>query len=271
MTSEHVYEKWLSFNHPHLERCRGKYLAVTLSAGKDSSACLHLLVEAKEKYGYELGAFLYAFPVHRYTPQFRKELVPFWKEGGVDIVWREAAMEDSVLDQAENPCRPCQNLRKKDLPGIFTLLSKSPKEIAIVSGHSLWDLAGYALDRFVAEKLAASTSYEESFSQDRLLEISQRFYPFLAMKGGYTVYRPMLFLNEDEIRLVCEEKMLPVLRIPCRYSERRPKKMLGDYFRRFGYQFDYAGVLAFAKEYIHIAGLEKIESIPAEEFLGRRF
>ena len=189
----------------------------------------------------------------------------------IEIEYREAEEDDSLLEETENPCRPCQNLRKKYLPEIFTHISRPPGELVIVSGHSLWDLAGYALDRFVADKFATSTDYEESVSEDRLLEISQRFYPFLSMKGGYSVYRPMLFLNHEEIEFFCKEKALPVLDTPCRYSQRRPKKMLGQYFMRFGYQFEYAAVLAFAKEYIKIAGLEEIQKISQEEYLTRRF
>ena len=271
MNVAHVFEKWLAYNREYLEKCRGKYVAVTLSAGKDSSTCLHFLNETRAEFGYDLGAFLYAFPRHRYTPEFREKLLPFWAERGIEVVWRETTTEDTILEQADNPCRPCQDLRKSELPKIFAYLKKKPEELVIVSGHSLWDLAGYALNRFVADKLAASTNYQESFSQDRFVEISQRFYPFLSMKGGYSVYRPMLFLNLEEIKEVCDKKMLPVLGIPCRYAQRRPKKMLGEYFMRFGYQFDYPGVLAFAQKYINIAGPEKIQSISQEEYLSRRF
>ena len=271
MITKHVYEKWRTQNREYLEKCRGKYVAVTYSAGKDSSACLFLLHEARKEYGYDLGGFLYAFPKHRYTVEFCDTLPRFWSSFDIDVVCREAAEEDSILENQENPCRPCQNLRKKVLPDIFSRLARPIDEVVIVSGHSLWDLAGYALDRFVADKLAASTDYAESFSEERLLEISQRFYPFLSMKEGYSVYRPMLFLNSEEIKFICEEKSLPVLDVGCRYSYKRPKKILGDYFERFGYQFDYRQVLAFAKEHIRIAELERIQKISREEYLTQRF
>ncbi len=271
MITYHVYEKWRTLNGDFLERCRGKYVAVTYSAGKDSSACMYLIKEAAEEYGYELGGYVYPFPKHRYNPTFCSMLVNHWKQAGIDITIGEADAEDTMLEQAENPCRPCQDLRKKVIPKIFSRVARDPKEIVIVSGHSLWDLAGYALNRFTATELAASTDCSESFSKDRLLEISQRFYPFLSMKGGYSVYRPMLFLNDDEIEGICQEKSLPVLDIPCRYSYRRPKKILSEYFKRFGYRFEYTGVLAFAKKHIKIAALEMIQNIPQEEYLTKRF
>jgi tRNA(Ile)-lysidine synthase TilS/MesJ len=271
MTTAHGFDKWETYNREHLEKCRGKYVAVTFSAGKDSSACLYFLTRAQEKYGYDLGGFLYAFPRHRYTPEFRDTLLPFWKDLGVDILYRETEIEDTILENVENPCRPCQNLRKKDLPEIFSLAGRPPEEVVIVSGHSLWDLAGYALDRFAANELANGTDYSESYSRDRFLEISQRFYPFLSMKEGYSVYRPMLFLNVEEISSVCEENSLPVLGTPCRYSELRPKKVLGGYFRAFGYSFEYTQVLDFARKFLNIADLAEIQRMSQEEYLAHRF
>lgn len=271
MIAKHVFEKWREHNAGYLEKCRGKYVAVTLSAGKDSTACMYLLKEAAGDYGYEIGGFLYAFPTHRYNPDFLKKLRSFWEKQGIEIAVREATADDTILEGTENPCRPCQDLRKKDIPQIFPYIGRKPQQIVLVSGHSLWDLACYALNRFTVEKLAASTSFAESFSKDRLLEISQRFYPFLSMTGGYSVYRPMLFLNQQEIELICKEKELPLLETSCRYSQRRPKKVLGEYFERFGYQFEYDSVLDFAKTYINIAGLDEIENISPEEYLTRRF
>jgi tRNA(Ile)-lysidine synthase TilS/MesJ len=271
MNTAHVFEKWKLLNNEHLKKCRGKHVVATFSAGKDSSVCLYFLNKAKEEYGYDLSGVLYAFPKHRYTEGYRERLLPFWNNLGLEIECRESPVDDTILEEGENPCRPCQNLRKKDLPKLFDFLSRPPGEVVIVSGHSLWDLAGYALDRFVADKLSSSTNYAESFSKDRFLEISQRFYPFLSMKGGYSVYRPMLFLNVEEITMVCGEISLPVLETPCRYSQQRPKKKLGGYFQTFGYQFEYGQVLAFAKEYLDIAELEEIENISPEEFLTRRF
>jgi len=271
MITQHVYKKWITLNRDFLEQCRGKYIAVTYSAGKDSSACMQLLRDAADEYGFELHAFLYAFPKHRYGPEFLAKISSFWEQAGIDIVFRDAKAEDTILEGEDNPCRPCQNLRKKDLINLFPHIGRKLDEIVIVSGHSLWDLAGYALNRFVSSELAASTKHAESFSKERLLEISQRFYPFLLMKGGYSVYRPMLFLNREEIMLVCREKSLPILEIPCRYSHRRPKKILGDYFERFGYQFEYNDVLEFAKKHIEIAGIEEIQHIAPEEYLTRRF
>jgi len=249
----------------------GKLLAVTFSAGKDSSAMLYLLNAVKEKYNFELLAFTYAFPRHRYTDEFETTLKGYWSPLGVEIIYRKSEFDDSVLEESENPCRPCQNLRKQALPEVFSLIKRPAQDIVLVSGHSLWDLAGYAMNRLVGDALADSTTHPEVYSSERFLEISQRFYIHLNMPEGYSVYRPMLVLNADEIELICEEKSLPILDVTCRYSLMRPKKVLGGYFEKFGYRFSYRQVLEFARTYLDIADLETVQSITQDEYLTKRF
>ena len=271
MAYTHVLEKWESLNRDYLEQMSGKLLAVTFSAGKDSSAALELLNAVKEKYHFDLLAFTYAFPRHRYTAEFEHTLKEYWGPRGVDITYRISDVDDSVLDEVENPCRPCQNLRKQALPEVFSRVRRPAEDIVLVSGHSLWDLAGYALNRLVGDALADSTTHSEVYSKERFLEISQRFYIFLTMPEGYSVFRPMLVLNADEIELICEEKSLPILDVSCRYSLMRPKKVLGGYFEQFGYHFSYRQVFDFARSYLNIADLETIQSITQDEYLTKRF
>ena len=271
MNSGHVFAKWNVLNHEYLQRCSGRYVAVTYSGGKDPSVCLSFLAEAGRTYGFDLGGYSYAYPRHRYTPEYGNRIKAYWEPRGVPITYREADTGDDILDAASNPCRPCQDLRKQALPELFELIGRPVEDVVIVSGHSLWDLAGYALDRFTADALASSTTYKEAYSKERFLEISQRFFPFLSMPEGYSVYRPMLFLNASEIELAVSENSLPVLETPCRYSLLRPKKVLGNYFRTFGYEFTYDKVLEFAKRYLEIAGPEEIERISQDEYLTKRF
>jgi tRNA(Ile)-lysidine synthase TilS/MesJ len=247
-------------------------LAVTFSAGKDSSVCLRFLADVRDEYGFEVQAFLYAFPVHRYADaSFKDRLTEYWSKSAVPLTYVDADADDSILEGTDNPCRPCQNLRKQALPRLFQRIGRPAADVVLVSGHSLWDIAGYALDRFVARHLAVSTDYRESYSLARFKEISQRFYPFLTMPEGYSVYRPMLYTNLEQIARACEGFSLPVLATPCRYSEMRPKKLLGRYFRRFGYEFSYDGVLEFARTHLGISSVDDVQKVDQEEYLTERF
>ena len=270
-----VYDRWEGANEEYLEACRGRFVAVTYSAGKDSSGTLFLLHRVHEKYGFEVGAFVFTYPVHRYPPGTVEPLRAFW-EPKLDLFFiRETDRQDDILDAAEacgeDPCRPCQDLRKSALPEIFPVAKKQMHETVIASGHSLWDLAGYALDQFAEKELNATSQFDPETQRKRFLEVSQRFYPFLTMPEGYSVYRPMLFLNADEIVAICTENSLPLLGTTCRYSQKRPKKVLSGYFERFGFRFTYEGVADFAHRFLDIPERQEFERLSREEYLTERF
>ena len=269
--NDSTFSKWHDDNRIWLEKCRGKALAVTFSAGKDSSVCQYFLNEVKDLYGFELRAFMCAYPRHRYTDEINSALTEYWKDFGVDLTIQEPEAGDSQMEEADNPCRPCQDERKKSLPEIFSYFERPASEIVIVSGHSLWDIAAYAVNRVIAEKLASTGGGGETMSKKRLLEVSQRFYPFFTMPEGYSVYRPLLNLNQHEIHGFCSKKSIPVIEQECRYSTWRPKNHLSEFFGTFGYEFDYETVFNFAKQQLNIIPLETITSIGSREYLSRHF
>ncbi|MBI9107287.1 MAG: hypothetical protein JEZ04_11140 [Spirochaetales bacterium] len=269
--NESTFELWHENNRQWLEKCRGKALALTFSAGKDSSVCQFFLNEVKKQYDFELRAFMCAYPQHRYTSKVNSMLSEYWAKKGVELTIQTPKAGDDIMEGVSNPCRPCQNERKKSLPEIFSYFKRPVSDIVIVSGHSLWDIAAYALNRILAEKLSSTTLNSETLSESRLLEVSQRFYPFFTMPEGYSVYRPLLYLNQNEIHTFCRENTIPVIEEECRYSSWRPKNNLSDFFEKFGYSFDYETVFNFAKEQLNIIDLKTITSIKSEEYLSKHF
>jgi tRNA(Ile)-lysidine synthase TilS/MesJ len=243
-----VFQKWEIHNRDYLNACQKKRLIVTFSGGKDSSACLFLLHKAKDQYNYELEAHLYAYPRHIYREGFKEELLSFWGKQGVKLFFHTSEEDDSLLEHQENPCISCQGIRKKALFRLWSSREKSMSNLVIVSGHSLWDLAGYVFT-----------------------EISQRFYPFISMREGYAVFRPMLCLNQKEIEHILEVEALLALDTSCRYSQFRPKKVLGNYFQMFDCQFSYKKIIEFAQNKIGISDTSKIKYLSQKEYLSRHF
>lgn len=271
MKESTVFKLWHEHNKKWLEKCRGKVLAVTFSAGKDSSVCQYFLNEVKGQYDFELKAFLCAFPHHRYTDEVNSLLRDYWNGKDVELTLQTPEEPDEIMKGEKNPCRPCQNIRKKSLPEIFTYINRPVSDIVIVSGHSLWDIAAYTLNRQLAEQLAEANKNSETSSPKRLLEISQRFYPFFTMQDGYSVFRPLLYLNQPDIHNYCRENSIPVIKEECRYSGWRPKNNLSDFFERFGYSFNYEQVFNFAQKHLKIIPLNQITKIESEEYLGKHF
>ncbi len=268
-----ILDRWEEENSSYLNECKGKTLAVTYSGGKDSSVTLYVLNRVKDKYNFLIEAYLYAFPVHRYTGDSLTVLERYWKGRGVHVSSYFPDTDDSILEGADNPCRVCQNLRKKQLLTLFEMYKDKIEDLVIVSGHSLWDLAGYAVNRMVASQLSiasATAVSKESRTEERFLEVSQRFYPFFKMPGAYYIYRPMLFLNKGEIEYVLEEMKIPVLDKSCRYSELRPKKVLGYYFENFGYNFSYSSVFKFARQQLNIPDVSQFQKMSSRDFLANK-
>ena len=271
MKKSDVFNFWHEKNSEWLEKCRGKMLAVTFSAGKDSSVCQYFLNEVKDIYGFELRAFMCAFPHHRYTEEVNKKLSQYWGKKGIELTVQIPDETDDIMDPESNPCRPCQNIRKKSLPSIFSYINRPASDIVIISGHSLWDIAAYAFNQVLAQQLADINDNSETATEKRLLEISQRFYHFFTMPEGYSVYRPLLHINQPDIHKFCEENSIPVIEEECRYSGWRPKNNLSDFFENFGYSFSYDKVFNFATTHLNIIPLGRITGIESGEYLGKHF
>ena len=271
MKVQAIFEKWQADNKQYLEACSGREIAVAFSGGKDSSVCLLFLNRLKNKYRFTVKAYLYGFPVHRYSDNFHITLKEYWDNQGVKIDYRRAEEKDSILEKSPNPCRVCQNVRKNQLLELFKLYQNNVSKLVLVSGHSLWDLAGYAVNRLVASELITESKLEEAAGEERFAEVAQRFYPFLTMPEGYSVYRPMLFLNQDEIDNVITEELIPILNVPCKYTNSRPKKVLGGYFSEFGYKFSYEKVMEFAKKRLNIPSKLEFEKLSHKEYLSKNF
>jgi tRNA(Ile)-lysidine synthase TilS/MesJ len=265
-----VFQKWETHNRDYLNACQKKRLIVTFSGGKDSSACLLLLHKAKDQYNYDLEAHLYAYPRHIYEEDFKEELLSFWGKQGVKLLFHPSEEDDLLLEHQENPCITCQGIRKKALFRLLPFTEKSISNLVIVSGHSLWDLASYVLEVFIARELADYSHREDPVSAERFIEISQRFYPFILMREGYAVFRPMLCLNQKEIEHILKTENLLALDTSCRYSRFRPKKVLQNYFQMFDYEFSYKKIIELAKK-IGISDISKIKHLSQKEYLSRRF
>jgi len=265
------YTVWEKEQTAILTGLKGKDVSLLFSGGKDSSLCLHFMLAASEDYGFNIEVYAGTFPAHRYTPPEVKTIDAFWKDRGLTILWHEAAMSDDSLETAANPCIVCVQARKQLLHEAISTKSTDLANLVLVTGYTLWDLVSYSLEYLMGGVYAQPDREEVQRSRKRFMETGQRFYPFLKMEGGYSIYRPILKFNTPDVLRIIQEASIPFLSIPCHYAQFRPKRLLESYYRSMSLHFDHNRVVDFVKQHLGLPSVSEYRSMSKEYFHKRKF
>ena len=143
--------------------------------------------------------------------------------------------------------------------------------LVIVVAFSLWDITSYAVEHMLNVVSPEFEQGHDSSKNNRLKEIAHRFNPLIKMKEGYSVFRPLLKYNNDEIKKWIEKEGIPILLIPCEFKDFRPKRILERYYERMSLRFNYDQVYDFAVKSLKIPDMSSYASIGKEEYLGDVF
>jgi hypothetical protein len=103
------------------------------------------------------------------------------------------------------------------------------------------------------------------------METGHRFYPIVTMQSGTMIYRPALRYNKQEVMRIIQDASIPILSVPCRYAQFRPKRMLETYYDSMQLNFDYDRVVTFAAECLGLLSVNEYASMSEEHFLNRLF
>lgn len=266
MTETIRYEDWRNRHLSLLETLGERETLMLFSGGKDSSAALDLLAEAGIEFGFLPTVRAGAYPVHRYPAHDRDRISEYWSGRGIEIQWHDLVEDDSDLENAQDPCKACQVLRKKMLARFLEQTQLHWEKLVMVTSYSLWDLVSYSIEHILGNTLRKGAG-----DGNRFIETAQRFYPALHMKEGYTVFRPLITFNEAEIKDLIERNAIPTLSTPCRFGSLRPKRILENYYRAMGLHFDYRKVLEFAAKSLELPSDSSYESISRSKYIGTLF
>ena len=267
MTADIDYGYWREEHRSILESFPDKDVLLFFSGGKDSSLAMDFLAKAAEEFGFIFEAHAAAFPAHRYTMPERDRMETYWNKRDIDIIWHDLGVTDDCLRESKNPCIPCRDLRKKLLR---TLMKKSENRLAnlvLVINFSLWDLVGYTLEHILSDIFSKAAEGKGIQKSLRFIETSQRFYPLLKMKEGYTIFRPLIKYNNGDILELIERKSIPLLSIPCEFRDYRPKRIFEKYYNLMGLQFSYEKVFDFSKKNLDLPDASSYSGIEKEEYL----
>ncbi len=271
MDSEWRFRDWKKEHERILEGLADRHVFLLYSGGKDSSVALDWLLRASVAYGFGFEVHAGAFPVHRYPQSERGRLEGYWRQRGVQIRWHFMDQAEGDLDGANNPCLLCQQVRKGVLKRILEDSVADWGRLVLIVSYSLWDIVSYAVEHLLGSILSGGPQAEERAKSQRFTEVAQRFYPLITMKEGYTIFRPLLKRNADEIVATVADQGLPTLSIPCRYRDFRPKRILEAYYEKMGLRFDYPHVIDFARRSLGLPDIAAYTDLEKEEYLLRVF
>lgn len=255
MGNDLSYFRWREKYHQTLKTFYKKKIVISFSGGKDSSVLLHFFQQAQQEYGFDLHAHGVAFPCHVFLPREQDRLSQYWQGRGIDIVWHGAndqqeALLDQLVDKEESPCVLCGQTKKASLFSHFKAEQTDWKNMVIVIGYTLWDLASATIEHTLRVGFGGGGigNFQGKSPEERFLEISQRFYPLLKLDTGLMIFKPLIHYNDSDISVVAEKNNLPLTHEECRFKFYRPKRLLAEYYNLFGLNFDYNDVFEFAKK-----------------------
>lgn len=260
MSSSLNYQEWKNRHRQILESLSGKKLMMFFSGGKDSSLVLHFIQKAGDEFRFSFETHAGIYPHHVYSSSDRDALDRYWKSRGVEINWHEIQESDdrlaSALAEGVSPCLICNTAKKKDLMDYMRKLPIDMNSLVIVMSYSLWDLVSatieHTLGAVYASADASSPVVRHKSTEERFHETAQRFYPLLKLKDGFSIFKPLIYYNDQEIMRVISDEGIPLLSTKCHYRKYRPKRLFAQYYEQMGLRFDFEKVFRFAQTALHV-------------------
>jgi len=269
-----TYEKWISDNKKDLQELEGKDLIMAYSGGKDSTIVLHFLDLARRTFKFELEARGIVIPEHVLTIEERDRLDQYWENRGVAINWHSIVDADKKLNDAPeqgiSPCLICNRTKKNELMNYFGRTKPDLGKVVMVVSYSLWDLVSATIEHItggIYAERSLSNAVQGKQPEDRFMEIAQRFYPLIKLQSGLTVFKPLIYYNDQDILETVKENNLPVTRPTCNHKEFRPKRGFALFYHKMDHHFNYEKVLNFAQEALNIPELSFFSKMSTETYL----
>lgn len=253
------YPSWVERHRYVLETLPNKQVMMFFSGGKDSSIVLHLLQLASADFHFTFETHTGVFPHHVFSPEDRQKLDTYWQKRGVTINWHDVLESDdqlaTALAEGTSPCLVCNTAKKRQLLNYIKGSGLDTASLVIVISYSLWDLVSATIEHILGS-VYASPQYTPSINgkprEERFLETFQRFYPLLQFTNGFSVFKPLIYYNDQAIIDLIRRENIPLLCTSCNYKEYRPKRLFGQYYEKMNLQFEFQDVLNFARNTLHL-------------------
>jgi hypothetical protein len=208
------------------------------------------------------------------TKDERKKLDHYWENRGIKIFWHSVADADKKLSDAPmqgiSPCLICNRTKKNELMDYFRRTKPNLEKVVMVISYSLWDLVSATIEHITGGIYAdkgLSKAAKGKEPEDRFMEIAQRFYPLIRLNSGLTVFKPLIYYNDQDILETVKENNLPLTVPTCDHKEYRPKRGFALYYHKMDHHFNYDKVLEFAQKSLNIPDLSVYAGMSTEAYL----
>lgn len=193
----------------------GDKIAVALSGGKDSIS-LSLALKALQRF-YPKKFTISAFCIDMgFDNVDFSNLLDFFNKNEIEIFIEKTDISKIIFDirQESNPCSLCSKLRK----GILYPLVKSKGFNKVALGHNKDDLI---------ETLLMSLIYEGRINTFKAKSYLDR--------TDITIIRPLLYIDEIDIKSFVKNQKIPVLKSPCPVDGKTKR----EYIKNLIFNLDY--------------------------------
>jgi tRNA(Ile)-lysidine synthase TilS/MesJ len=144
--------------------------------------------------------------------------------------------------------------------------------LVIVMSYSLWDIVSASIEHIlgaVFNAKEAAPAFRHKSAEERYLETFQRFYPMLRMPAGFSIFKPLIYYNDQDIRSVLKSEGIPVLSTTCDYKQYRPKRLFAQYYEHMNLQFDFTEVFNFAEKALNLPVESHFTQMGGEHYLNK--
>lgn len=275
------YQRWLNDNREYLTQISGKKLFVLFSGGKDCSLILDYLLDAQKEFNFSIDVHAGRYPNHVFTDDEIKKLDAYWKERQVNIHWHKIADNDDeftvAISKGINPCTVCHTQKREYMANLIFSKYDNLDDLVIVVSFTLWDIVSYSLENILFNVYNDDPHKNTEFFgnsntiQDRYLQTSQRFYPYIHFKNAFSVYRPIIRYNEQEILEAAKEKDIPLSTGTCLYKSARPKRIFSECYEKMDLSFDYERVVSFGKNALELHDISDYNNVDTKRYLASIF
>ena len=175
----------------------------------------------------------------------------------------------------EYPCLICNTAKKKDLMDYIKTQGIDMNSLVVIMsysllGHRAAPPSNIILGAVFNDKEAARPS-ATSPRRNAIWKRFQRFYPMLRMPAGFSIFKPLIYYNDQDIRSVLKSEGIPVLSTLCKYKQYRPKRLFAQYYERMNLQFDFKEVFNFAQKALNLPEESHFTQMGGEHYLKRLY